>query len=216
MSNRQKIGLRKTHSGVQQRGVERRQKLLKSAYDLLCLHDIEDISFREIAAHAGVPEGSAYHFYSNRFDLYTALANDLSELFLQAHQQPVPPDHRSTWQDLAAWLVDVGARVYADNPPAMQLLIGSKTPPEVKQTDRMNDHRVADQMFEVFNRYFEMPDNNEMRRGFYYFIEISDLMFTLGVIDRGEITAEALAQAKRAGIGYLASFFDPAGPARRD
>jgi len=41
---------------------------------------------------------------------------------------------------------------------------------------------------------------------FYYFIEITDLLFTLSVIENGEITADMLAEAKRAGIGYLSSW----------
>jgi AcrR family transcriptional regulator len=207
MSTRQKIGLRKTHTTVQERGMERRQKLLQAAYDLLCKHEIENVSFRDIAAAAGVPEGSAYHFYANRFDLFTALATDLSEQFIEAHRKPVPAHRRRTWQDLAAHFIDVGARVYAENPPARQLLIGPKTPPEVKQADRMNDQRVGNLMFEIFSRYFVLPDTAQTRSAFYYFIEITDLMFMLGVIEHGEITASTLDQARRAGTGYLASWF---------
>jgi AcrR family transcriptional regulator len=209
MSNRQQIGLRKTHSSVQGRGVKRRAKLLQAAYDLLCERDIEAVSFRDIAARAGVPEGSAYHFYANRFDLFAALANNLSELFLEAHQGQVPKSRRRSWQDLAAHLVDVGAKVYAENPPARQLLIGGKTPPEVKQADRSNDRAVADLMYEIFTRHFELADNSQVRSAFYYFIEITDLIFTLSVIENGEITPAMLAEAKRAGIAYLGTYVVP-------
>lgn len=208
MAPRQQIGLRKTHSAVQERGIERRRKLLEAAYDLLCEHDIEEVSFRDIAARANVPEGSAYHFYANRFDLFTALADDLSGLFVEAHQQKVPPSRRKTWQDLAAYLVEVGARVYAENPPARQLLIGGKTPPEVKQADRNNDRTVSELMFEVFASHFELPDTAEMHSAFFYFIEITDLMFTISVIEHGEITPPMLEEAKRAGVGYLATYLD--------
>lgn len=208
MPPRQQIGLRKTHTGVQERGVERRQKLLQAAYDLLCERDIEEVTFRDIAARAGVPEGSAYHFYANRFDLFTALANDLSELFVVAHQRQVPAARRRTWQDLAAYLVEVGARVYAANPPARQLLIGGKTPPEVKQADRMNDRKVGELMFDSFARYFDVPDTPELHAAFYYFIEITDLIFMISVIENGKITPPMLAEAKRAGTGYLGTYLE--------
>ncbi len=206
MPPRQQIGLRKTHSAVHKRGVERRKQLLQAAYDLLCENDIENISFRDIAARAGIPEGSAYHFYANRFDLFTALANELSELFVKAHQRKVPAARRRDWRALAGYLVDVGATVYAQNPPARQLLIGGKTPPEVKQADRMNDRRVAELMFEVFSRYFELPDSPGLPAAFYYFIEITDLIFMLSVIEHGDITPHMLCEAKRAGTGYLAHY----------
>lgn len=208
MAPRQQIGLRKTHTGTQERGVERRRKLLQAAYDLLCERDIEDVTFRDIATRAGVPEGSAYHFYANRFDLYTALAGELSALFVAAHRRKVPAARRGAWEDLAGWLVDVGARVYAKNPPARQLLIGGKTPPEVKQADRMNDRQVGELMYEVFARYYRLPDAPGLHAAFYYFIEITDLIFTLSVIEHGKITPAMLAEAKRAGTGYLGTYLD--------
>ena len=206
MAPRQQVGLRKTHTAVHKRGVERRKQLLNAAYDLLCEQDIENVSFRDIAARAGVPEGSAYHFYANRFDLFTALANDLSGLFVTAHQKPIPQKDRKTWQTLVEHLVVVGAKVYAENPPARQLFIGSKTPHEIKQADRANDRKVGEVMFELFSRYFDVADSRELRHAFYYFIEITDLIFMISVTEHGEITGPMLEEAKKAGSGYLGHY----------
>ena len=210
MSNRQQIGLRKTHSAMHQRGVERRQALLQAARELLEEREIEDVSFRQIAKRAGVPEGSAYHFYANRFDLFSALAAELSEDFIKAHRKAVPASKLKSWQDLAGHLVDVGARIYKSSAPARQLLIGAKTPAEVKQADRINDRQVSEVMFEVFTRHFVIPDSAEMRAAFYYFIEITDLMFMLSLIENNKITSKMIAEAKRAGIAYLGTYFQKA------
>lgn len=187
-------------------GLKRRQTLIDATYELLCERDIEDVSFRDIASRADVPEGSAYHFFANRFDIFSAVADTLSEKFIAAHEVPVPESMRGSWDDLAGYLVEVGAVVYAQNPPARQLLIGGKTPPEVKQADRLNDRAVADAMHASFSRYFDIPDTDEMRFAFYYFIEITDLLFTLSIIEHGEITKEMLAEAKRAGVAYLKTY----------
>jgi hypothetical protein len=45
-----------------------------------------------------------------------------------------------------------------------------------------------------------------MRNAFYYFIEITDLMFALSLVEHGEITPAMLAEAKRAGVAYLATY----------
>jgi len=206
VSNRQRIGLRKSVSATRQRGRERRKQLLDAAYELLCERPVEDVSFRDIAEQAGIPEGSAYHFFANRFDIFSALADELSDQFIEAHRKKVPAAKRRSWRALAEYLIDVGAKVYAENPPARQLLIGGKTPPEVKQADRLNDRAVGHVMYEVFSEHFELPETDAMRKAFYYFIEITDLIFTLSVIEHGEITAEMLAEAKRAGTGYLGTY----------
>ncbi len=207
MSNRQKIGLRKERPPkTRAPGRKRRQELLDAAYDLLCEEEIEDISFKDIAKRAGVPEGSAYHFFANRFDVFAELAYALNEKFARAHEKPVPPSKRKNWNQLAEFMVDIGARIYARTPPARQLFIGGKTPFEVKQADRKNDRDVADAMHRSFARYFDIPDTEEMRDAFYYFIEITDLMFTLSIIEHGKITLAMLKKAKRAGVAYLETY----------
>ena len=209
MSNRQKIGLRKKRPPrTRAPGRLRRQQLLDAAYELLCERDIEDISFRDIAAKAGVPEGSAYHFFANRFDVFAELAVTLNERFARAHERAVPPAKRATPRALAEHMVEIGARIYARTPPARQLFIGGKTPLEVKQADRRNDRDVAEAMRRSFSRYFDIPDSDELRDAFYYFIEITDLMFSLSIVDNGKITPAMLDEAKRAGVAYMETYLD--------
>jgi hypothetical protein len=45
-----------------------------------------------------------------------------------------------------------------------------------------------------------------MRDAFYYFIEITDLMFTLSMVEHGKITPAMRREAKRAGVAYLESY----------
>lgn len=206
MSNRQRIGLRKAERPQRAPGRIRRQALLDAAYELLCECDVEDVSFRDIADRAAVPEGSAYHFFANRFDVFSALGKVLSDEFAMAHARPVPAMHRGSWQAFAGYLVDVGVRVYKRNPPARQLLIGGKTPPEVKQADRINDRAVGDAMRASFERYFDTPADENLQLVFYYFIEITDLFLTLSMIERGEIVPGMVEKAKRAGIAFLGTY----------
>lgn len=108
---RPQTGLRKSHTAMHQRGVERRQALLQAARELLEEHDIEAVSFQDIASRAGVPEGSACHFCANRFDLFSALAAELSEAFIRANRKPAPESGLTSRQALAMHLVpDSGAQ----------------------------------------------------------------------------------------------------------
>ncbi len=63
-------------------------------------------------------------------------------------------------------------------------------------------------MHEVFSTHFQIPDTEEMKAAFYYFIEITDLIFMLSVIEHGDITPGMLEEAKRAGTAYLGTYIE--------
>ncbi len=203
MVPRETVGLRKQNTGVRKRGRERREQLLKAAYDLLCEFPVEEIAFIDIAKKANIPEGSAYHFFSNKYDVFAALARDLSDKFIEAQAKPYRKQQLLSWHDLADQMVNRGAKIYRDHPPATQLFIGGKTPPEIKMLDRVNDRDVAAALEETFGRYFQLPANTIKPDTFYIFIEIVDLIFSLAILEHGAITREMLEEAKRAGKAYL-------------
>ena len=203
MVPRETVGLRKQNTGVRKRGKERREQLLRAAYELLCAHPVEEIAFIDIARRADIPEGSAYHFFSNKYDVFAALARELSDNFVEAQAKPYRKQQLGSWQDLADQMVNRGARIYRDHPPATQLFIGGKTPPEIKMLDRINDREVAAALEQTFNKYFELPEAMVKPDTFYIFIEIVDLIFSLSILEHGKITTEMLEEARRAGKAYL-------------
>ena len=206
MVPRETVGLRKKKTGVRRRGKQRREQLLKAAYDLLCEQPVEEIAFLDIAQRADIPEGSAYHFFSNKYDVFATLANDLSNKFIDAHTRAFKASQIKNWQDMVDQFVIRGAKVYLDNPPARQLFIGGKTPPDVKLQDRINDHAVAAAMQEAFIQYFHLPTKIKQKNIFYYCIEIVDLIFSLSLLEHGKITKNMIEEAKRAGKGYLSTY----------
>ncbi len=206
MAPKETVGLRKKNTGIRKRGIERRAQLLKAAYDLLCDQPVEEITFISIALRAEIPEGSAYHFFSNKYDIFSALAVELTEVFISALKQPFKPGQIMCWEDLADQFIDRGVRVYKKNPPANKLFLGGKTPPEIKLQDRVNDQVVAEAMLEVFNTYFHLPDIPEFKKSLYFFIEITDLMLSLSIREHGNITKPMIEEAKKAGKGYLAVY----------
>jgi AcrR family transcriptional regulator len=203
MITRETVGLRKKNTGVRKRGKERRELLIKAAYDLLCEQPVEDIAFIDIARRASIPEGSAYHFFSNKFDIFAALAEELTDIFIKSLKRPFSSGQIKCWQDLADQFVTRGIKVYKDNPPASKLFLGGKTPAEIKLQDRVNDQAVAAAMLEVFEEYFHLPDIPQFSKCLYFFIEITDLMLSLSIIEHGKIIPAMIEESKRAGKGYL-------------
>jgi len=75
------------------RGIARRDKLLESARELLRTREMDEISLGDVAKHAKVPKGSAYHFYSNIVDVYASLValhdKDLQAIMSAPIRKPV-------------------------------------------------------------------------------------------------------------------------------
>jgi AcrR family transcriptional regulator len=214
-TTRQIVGKRRERSHVQQRGNKRRSKLLASAEKLLETTAVEQLSFRQIAKHADVPEGSAYHFFANKYDLLTALATNLAERFSEVYKRPIPAEHIHSWHELADWFVERAAEMYSSNPAATQIWLGGRIPPQVKLADRIGDRAVSDVIHEVFDQHFLLPELPRKRDIFFFYMELADVILSLSVIEQGSITPPMLEEAKRAGRGYLATYL-PAVMARRE
>lgn len=215
MAPKQTVGLRKQNTGVRKRGKERREQLIQAAYDLLCEYPVEEIAFIDIAKKASIPEGSAYHFFSNKYDVFAALARELSDKFVEMQARPYRKKQILTWQNIVEQMVMRGARLYHEHPPAMQLFIGGKTPPEIKMLDRHNDRNVAAAIEKTFSDHFHLPDPPENRDMFYILIEIVDLIFSLSILEHGELTDSMIEEAKRTGKAYLGIYLPEQLEARR-
>jgi len=140
---RQVVGKRRTRKHVQERGNTRRKQMLDAAEELLASMPIEELSFKQISEKAGVPEGSAYHFFANRYDLLTALASELAERFGARYRDPIQSRKVKSWHDIVDVLVDRAVQMYRESPAAMQIWLSGRTPAEVRLADHVSEKSVS-------------------------------------------------------------------------
>jgi AcrR family transcriptional regulator len=197
------LGTRK--SSLRVRGIARRDKLLESARELLRTRDMDEISLGDVAEHAKVPKGSAYHFYFNIVDVYASLValhdKDLQAIMSAPIRKPV-----KSWAEIMEILLERAAVFYFRNPSARQLLVGPKTLPELKMRDRQNDVVIGKVFEDHIAAFFVLPPLPRRSDIFFRAVEIADLMFCLSMLGHGEITDEMTQEAKRAAVAYLASY----------
>ena len=203
---RQVVGKRRTHNRVQKRGNTRRKLLLDAAEKMLKSLPIEELSFKQVSAEAGVPEGSAYHFFANRYDLLTALAARLAHRFGGRYREPVARKAVGNWTDLVDILVERGVALYRENPAAMKIWLSGRTPAQVRLADHLSEEKVSSDLQELFELYFVLPKLPKDYDIFFYFLELTDVPLSLSVIERGEISQQAVDEAKRVGRGYLGTY----------
>jgi AcrR family transcriptional regulator len=206
------LGTRK--STLRVRGIARRRLLLEAARALLETRELDAISLGDVAAHAGVPKGSAYHFYEDIKDLYAALLAVTEEELLAAQRLPITTRIRA-WPDIIQVLIERGVTYYANNPASRQLQIGPKTPPDLKLRDRRSDEALGGIYEQQLQAFFELPEIPNRARVFFHAVEIADLMFGLSVLENGEITDEMSAEATRAAVAYLGTYLPAKLPRRR-
>ena len=200
----------KTNSGRQKasyaKGVERRRQLLAAASRLLEQQPLDEISLKSIAAEAGIPVGSAYHFYGNANDVYIELAQQFSSTFGAAIAEPYTGECTASWQGLFREAINRGVSIYRQQPAYAQLIIGAKAPPEIKLADRESDAEIGRLFEEVICRHFDyrpFPAHDDV---FFHAVEIVDLFLTLSVIRHGEITDHMVEEAARAALAYLREY----------
>jgi AcrR family transcriptional regulator len=190
---------------LRNRGIARRELLLAAARTLLEERELDEISLGDVAARAGVPKGSAYHFYDDIKDLYAALLALIEEEVLRTHGLPITESVRE-WPDVVRILIRRGVAFYNANRPSRQLQIGPKTPPELKLHDRRSDLALGALYQQQLHAFFELPELPDASQVFFRAVEIADLMFGLSVLETGQITPAMAAEAERATVAYLATY----------
>lgn len=193
-------------SNMQIRGLQRREKLLDAAIALLGEKPIHDISLSDIAERAGIPVGSAYHFYPNVNSVFAGLAQRFAEELNGELSKPYTGSDAASWQAIVAAAVDRAVTLYNNRPDYRQLIIGGKAPAEIKLSDRVNDEAVGQIIVDAIGQHFEPPEFPRRAEIFYYSVEIADLIFMLSQIRDGIITPEMKVEAQRAMVAYLRSY----------
>ena len=184
------------------RGMQRRERLIAAARTLLADHELDALSLGDVAKHADVPVSSSYHFYADIRELYAALLATIEAELLEEYRKPIRKVVRS-WPDVIGILVEKGVEWYAADPAARQLMVGPKTPPDLKLRDRGNDVALGKLFESHVAAHFRLPRNTEWSRIFFRAVEIIDLMFCLSMVECGDINKEYAQEAVRAAVGYL-------------
>jgi AcrR family transcriptional regulator len=190
----------------QARGRQRRAELLEAATRLLGERELDDISLHDLAHTAGIPTGSAYHFYANSMDAFAALTEQIGVDLAAALAAPIAATDLSCWEDVITISADRAVAFYAARPDARQLLIGSKAPPEFKRTDRENDLLLGSIIRDHVASAFELPPMPHAEDIYFHAVEIIDLFYSLSMLHSGEITTSMASEGVRAAVAYLRTY----------
>lgn len=172
------------------------------------------IEISDVAALAGIPKSSAYHFYGDILELYAELAALQDEELNHLFAEPLP--RLQSWEDIVAALVDRSAVYFRRNLSAQQLMFGPATPPDIKRSSRKADLAHGAVFEEQVDRQFVLPEIPGRDRIFFRAVEAIDLMFGLSLIEHDELTDEMIGEAKTIACAYLGVYLPRLLPGREE
>jgi len=186
----------------QARGNARRRTLLTACRRLLHHLKVGEFGLAEVAAEAGLPKSSVYHFFPHIDDLLASLASEVAGELLADLRQPFCEPF-AEWGDVVRAHIRRGRDYYSRSPAALQLQLGPHTPADIKNRDRINDVAISRALRTLIEDHFELPELPDLFGAFFRTVEIADLMFMLSVREHGDLTDFYVEEAARASIAYL-------------
>lgn len=198
---------------TQARGRVRRSQLLDAARTLLDECQLDEISLGDVARTAGVPKASAYHFYTNVQDLYSELVRTLGQELADVIAAPIS-ERPQNWPEVISICLRRGVAYLTGNGASRQLILGPKSPAEIKRADRQNDYVLGRIIQKQVNRFFELPEIPNRDQVFYFAIELADVLFCLSILHHGVLKEEIYEEGEKAALAYLGLYFPPILPRR--
>jgi AcrR family transcriptional regulator len=201
------VSTRTRRSAPQARGQVRREKLLSAAIELLEKQDIAEISLADVAAEAGIPVGSTYHFFPNLSSIYVEVlvrySYEMADFVLT-----VEPQGGEQWLQMMERFCDRAVEFYESHRAYEQIRLSGKASADIKfSSQRKSGADVVPQLIERIRQYFDLPEIPRQDRIFMNFLHIIDSLYTYTYMEFGCIDEQGAMEAKRAGINYLRSYF---------
>lgn len=188
----------------QARGDARRAALLNAAARLAANADLAALTFKDIAAEAGVPQSSCYHFFSSRDELLRALWEREISQFRDIVFAPL--DHPSSWMDVIETIVLRAQGFYAVNPTALRLVPLSNIPTPIVAARDERSLGNARTLLALLERYFELPALAQRLETLDWAMKIGEMVFTWSYLRHGRIADADRDEGVRAMVGYLKTY----------
>ena len=187
-------------------GKERYDALLDALESLLLTEPEGDITLAGIAAAAGVPAASVYHFFPTKAAAYVALAETYLTALNETLSRPIFSGSVEKWEDLYDIGAAAGRAYYEAHPAALILLFGTECRYHVRQLDLLNNRKIGENLLDAIDRRFVLPPRSTLLKPFELAVEIHDAVWGASYLNHGRITDEHFREGGRAVKRYLRGY----------
>jgi AcrR family transcriptional regulator len=184
------------------RGLRRVETLLDATERLLSRSRGDDLSLANIAAEAGVPLPSVYHFFPNRNAILVALAGRYHRELASFANEPLDPEPDS-WQETVRLRQQKGAAYLNAHPAALRLFMGAGVSVEVRTLDLRGNATLASRRAADMRERFECAGLTDLERWLAVSIGLMDGIWAVSYAEHGRITDDYVVESTRAAVAYL-------------
>lgn len=207
----------KARPPAQERSQRRFQAILDAAEDLLRTSNIEDVSFHDIAARAGVSPASVhYHFPSMaalRIELVRAY-NESATASVIDGQRKVAAEADPRWQGRVRSILSSTRDYFNEHRHVCEVLLGPSLHRDARFFAMEYNEKAAQALLDGMRAVFIVPEVPGLLEKWVVTCEVTDALWSRSYLKHGRITDEAFEESVHLVTSYLRSLLPETLPLR--
>jgi AcrR family transcriptional regulator len=192
------------HRPIQRRGVQRFEAILNAGRSLLSESGLERFTMEDVATRAGVPVGSVYQYFPNKFALVAEMAAQDTQAIVAALETASVGFPAQDWQDLIDTLLAHMAHSWEADPWRAAVFSAMRSTAATRQRAAENTVALAVAVSKPLSALTPDLSPDQRRRVAVVLVETCQTLLHLTVQD-GTLDEETLAEVQRLVRAYLRS-----------
>jgi len=196
------IDLHVRHRPVQERGRIRFESILTSARTLLLARGLEGFTIEDVADNAGIPVGSVYQFFPNKFAIVAELDAQDSALLIDdliANPDRFTPDD---WQPALNDLIDLVARHWVEDPSRRAVWMAMRSTAATRTLAREHTRAIVTVLLPVIGQLAGHRTPEQQATVTEVVVETAQALLHYSVVE-GESNPAIVTELKRMLRAYL-------------
>lgn len=196
------IDLRVRHRPVQERGRVRFDRILSAARELLQSEGLANFTIEDVAETAGIPVGSIYQFFPNKFAIVAELdAQDtallIDDLVANADRFTV-----EDWHPAVSEIIDLVARHWVEDPSRRAVWLAMRSTATTRSLAREHARAIVAVLLPVIARLADHRSAQQQATVAEVIVETAQSLLHYSVVD-GESNQAIVDELKRMLRAYL-------------
>lgn len=212
---RPKASMRKSRSAVaertarqplQDRSMQRFERIIAATEQLLETANLEDISFYDIARQADISPASVNYLFPTMAALRTELTRRYSRQHadgLIAHHRVITRTRNLTWQEWVRLISNRAQEEFNENRAMSEAVLGPVLHRDSRRAQLEENLRLAHAMVELFTQIFVVPPIPELEQRFVMLYDMFDGLWSAAYVRHGRIDDFTVEETTRLRVAYL-------------